>query len=159
MLKPMPNPGGRFVPLSNGLFRRVDARGRTWDHPSPKMAFDSAPTGPRTAAEGARYGAQMAKRLVGGPRLAYDAEPDTYAGSGAGASNADAVNTIVQWATQNLDEREIEELIAALGNRNMSLDSRRRHAMDARRPSRGMSAAAHASFNELFPDAARIRTW
>ena len=45
------------------------------------------------------------RKMIGGPRLAYDAEPDTYAGSGAGAGvgSSDAVSKICEWALSNLD--------------------------------------------------------
>jgi hypothetical protein len=154
MLKPMPSPSG------SNIEKLFILRGRGASS-NPQGAYDSAyNSGPRTAAEGARYGAQFAKRMTGGARMAYDeGAPDPLAGAGAGVGSSDAVNTIVQWATQNLGEQEIEELVAALGNRNMSLDAHRRHAMDAqRRPQRGMSASASKSFHEMFPDAARIRT-
>ena len=52
--------------------------------------------------------------------------------------------------------QDIDALIGALSNsKDMGLD--RRHAQDARRPSRGMSADAHASFNDMFPGIARIK--
>jgi hypothetical protein len=128
---------------------------------NPVAAYDSA-NGPRTAAEGARYGAALAKKMVGGPRLAYDeGAPDPLAGAGAAPGNSDAVAQIVEWALGNLTPADLDELVAAIGReRNMSLDAHRRHAMDSQhRPSRGMSPDASRSFAELFPDAARIKAW
>ena len=118
-------------------------------------------TGRRTAAEGARYGAALAKKMIGGPRLAYDeVSPDPLegAGVGAGAGNSDAVTQIVTWALGNLTPADLDELVAAIGReRNMSLD-RRRTAMDARRPQRvETSASARDSFYARYPDARRIK--
>lgn len=145
MLKPMPSPRGtNFEKLYI-----LQGRGA----PSPQMAYDSAPNGPRTAAEGARYGAAVAKRLLGGRQtLAYDEAPERDVARG----NADSVRQIAEWAQSNLSPQDIDELIAALSNsKDIGLD--RRHAQDTRRPSRGMSAGASASFQEMFPDAARIK--
>jgi hypothetical protein len=152
MLKPMPSPRGTNIEKLYILRGRGAPSG-------PTAAYDSAPHA-MTTAQAARYGAQFAKRMTGGARMAYDQAPvDPLDGAGAGEGNADAVNTIVTWALGNLTPADLDELVAAIGReRNMSLD-RRRTAMDARRPARGMSASASASFNEMFPDAARIRTW
>jgi hypothetical protein len=155
MLKPMPSPAG------TNYEKLYILRGRGAST-NPSGAYDSA-YNPHamTTAQAARYGAALAKKLVGRPQLAYDeGAPDPLAGAGEGASNADAVGTIVKWVRENLDERGKDELLAALGRdrADMGLD-RRRPAMDAHRQQRGMSSAAHASFHELFPDAARIRTW
>lgn len=146
MLKPMPSPNG------TNIERLFILKGRASNN--PVAAYDSARQ--MTPAQAARYGAEYARRMTGGPRLAYDAvTPEAPAAAG----NADAVNTIVTWALGNLTPADLDKLVAAIGReRNMSLDGHRRHAMDAHRPSRGMSSAAHASFHELFPDAARIKT-
>lgn len=145
MLKPMPSP-------SNTNYEKLyilQGRGA----PSPQLAYDSAPNGPRTAAEGARYGAAVARRLLG-TSLAYDEAPAPEAARG----NNSAVAQISEWAAANLSPSDIDALISALSNsKDIGLD--RRHAQDTRRPSRGMSADAHASFHDMFPDANRIRTY
>ena len=112
------------------------------------MAFDSArrEDGPRTAAEGARYGQQLARRLLGN-RHAFDEAPERDVARG----NGDAVAKIAEWASLNLNDREMDELLAALGRDRADM------SMDARRPSRGMSAGARTSFNEMFPGVARIK--
>ena len=136
MLKPMPSPNG------TNIERLFILRGRGAPN-NPVAAYDAAPG--REPPRRARDTARRCRRMIGGPRLAYDeGAPDPLAGAGAGDGQLERSRADRDMgAAAILTPADLDELVAAITReRNMSLDAHRRHAMDSRRPQRGMSADA-----------------